>query len=92
MLLFVFNLVNYLIIFLYSSALDIDTDKGSLPKSGLCPICKIHYDGLKIHFNSCKKKALGNSNLELDLNPASMINSTYICEVLGVKKNQSLNS
>ena len=56
-----------------------DSDKGSLPKSGLCPICKIYYDGLKTHFNACKKKSLSNSNLGLDLNPSSRIESTYKC-------------
>ena len=48
---------------------DFNNIKASLPKSGVCPLCSSHFNGLKNHFNNCFAKKQKESNSATAANP-----------------------
>ena len=37
--------------------MDTESQRRTLPKSGCCPICQVHYKGLLLHYNACARKS-----------------------------------
>ena len=64
--------------------MDFESLKKSLTSKGTCPICQVHYDGLRNHFNACARKRGAASLLANAAQPSDTVGGSketrYKCE------------